>query len=120
MYLSAVDTAWREVKHHWKANPAAYRMARVQVRLNKIADLTDREIRKTYGVDKETLQNRDYDATERLARRLRADGFEGIWTYSHADQPNGRCLVVFLDRLSEGSRIEVVEIVQVAQVVKDL
>ena len=100
-------TAWKEVKFRWKADPASYRMAEVAVRLNKLIDLTDGKMQEKYGVNQEMLIADDYRLTQRVAHRLRAEGVEAFWSYSRADQPDGRALVVFLENLAPGSYVRV-------------
>jgi hypothetical protein len=103
-YLAArSSTAWREVTHRWRADAAVYRIATVQLRTRKIVDLTKRSVQKRYGIDRQVLIGEEYKRCQELARRLRADGIEAVWTYSRADQPAGRVLVVFLDRLEQPS-----------------
>lgn len=115
-YLAAsAATSWAEVTHRWQADPDAYRMAEVEVALKRVADLTDSTMQKRYSVDLKALVGDDYRPCQRLADRLRADGYEGIWTYSRADQPDGRQLVVFLDRLSERSRVAVRDLRKIDQ-----
>lgn len=115
-YLAAsAATSWAEVTHRWKANPDVYRMAEVEVLIERVADLTDPALQRRYGIDAATLVGDDYRPCQRLADRLRADGFEAIWTYSRADQPDGRQFVVFLDRLSEDSRVAVRELREIDQ-----
>lgn len=110
-YLAAMAaTAWLEVTHRWQAQAAAFRMATVRLRVGKLEDLTKRAAQKRYGVDRAMLIGDEYQSCQHLAQRLRANGFEAAWTYSRADQPDGRVLVVFLDRLSAPSRIDRVEV----------
>jgi len=110
-YLTArAATAWREVAHRWRAEAAAYRIATVRLRVRKIVDLTRRATQMRYGVDHRALVGEDYKLCQALGQRLRANGVEAAWTYSRADQPEGRVLVVFLDRLKPPSRIERVEV----------
>ncbi len=110
-YLAArAATAWLEVTHRWQAQAAAFRMATVRLRVSKLEDLTKRAAQKRYGVDHAVLIGDDYQPCQHLAQRLRANGFEAVWTYSRADQPDGRVLVLFLDRLEAPSRIERVEV----------
>jgi RES domain-containing protein len=85
-------------------------MAEVDVKLSEIVDLTEPSVQERYGVDQEELTADDYQVCQQLADRLRAEGVEAIWTYSRADQPGGRQLVVFVDRLKEGSLFEVASI----------
>ena len=108
-YLAASpETAWSEVTHRWWADKEMYRMAEVKVKMRVIADLTDPATRKRYGIDEESLTAEDYRPCQQLRRRLEADGVEGIWTYSRADRPSGRQLVVLLAQLQKGSKVEVV------------
>lgn len=108
-YLAASpETAWREVTHRWRADRKTYRMAEVEVRLSLIVDLTDPDTRSRYDIDQEGLTADDYRFTQQLRSRLQAEGVEGIWTYSRADQPGGRQLVVLLDRLKKSSKVKVI------------
>jgi RES domain-containing protein len=110
-YLAAsAETAWREVTFHWKGNPNAYRIVRVECRLSKILDLTEPAVQAAYGVNGSILTGVDYVPCQALARRAREEGFEAIWTFSAADQPDGRQLVVFLDQLQRSSAITVVSV----------
>lgn len=104
------STAWREVAHRWRAEAAAYRIVVARLRVEKLADLTRRSAQQRYGIDRGVLVGDDYRRCQALARRLRANGFQAAWTYSRADQPDGRVLVVFLDGLTPPSRIERVEV----------
>jgi RES domain-containing protein len=110
-YLAASpETAWREVIHRWQADKGTFRLGKVEVRLSNIMDLTDPVTRKRYDIDRESLTADDYRSCQELRRRLQAEGVEGIWTYSRADQPAGRQLVVLLDQVRKSSRIEVVHV----------
>ena len=110
-YLAArAATAWLEVTHRWRAQAEAFRMATVRLRVNKLEDLTKRAAQKRYNIDHAVLIGDEYRPCQELAQRLRANGFEAAWTYSRADQPEGRVLVVFLDLLGPLSRIERVEV----------
>ena len=100
-------TAWKEVQHRWQADPTSYRMVVLRARLRRIADLTDPSVQARYGIDQTGLTGLDYEPCRKLARRLRAEGFEGVWTFSMADSPGGRQLVVFLDQLQPDSSIRV-------------
>lgn len=107
-YLAASpETAWREVTNRWQADNAAYRMAEVRVTLHVVADLTDPATRRRYGIDEESLTVDDYRPCQQLRKRLEAEGVEGIWTYSRADRPAGRQLVVLLAQLQKSSKVEV-------------
>jgi hypothetical protein len=87
------DTAWREVTARWRANAAAYRMVRLEVSLSRVLDVTDPSVQVTYEVNRALLTAAEYEPCQALARRARADGFEAIWTYSAADQPDGRQMI---------------------------
>jgi len=77
-YLTPVkQTAWKEVTFRWKADPASYRMAQVDVNLKTVVDLTDPHIQKEYGISRELLTEDDYKQTQRLANALRAEGGAG-------------------------------------------
>lgn len=107
-YLAAsADTAWEEVTYRWQADRTSYRMVEVIVKVNKIVDLTDLSTRERYSVDMDVLTAEEYGPCQQLANRLRAEGVEAMWTFSKADYPDGRQLVVFLNRLSEGSYVRV-------------
>jgi len=103
-------TAWREVTARWGADPAAFVMVEIEVTLKDVLDLTDPAVHSALGITEAELVATDYDACQKLAERLGPDGPEAIWTYSAADQPDGRQLVVFLDRLRSGSSIRIVSI----------
>lgn len=104
----AKETAWKEVTFRWKADPASYRMAQVRINLKAVVDLTDPAVQKEYGISREFLTADDYRQTQRLADNLRAEKVEAVWTYSRADLPDGRMLVVFLDNLRTGSVVEAI------------
>jgi RES domain-containing protein len=92
-------TAWKEVTLRWKADPAYYRMAEVEAKLDSVVDLTDPKKQKEYGISKEALLAADYRLTQQLARQLRSEGVQAAWSYSFADQPDGRMLVVFMENV---------------------
>lgn len=87
----------------------AHYIAQVKVRVSSVADLTDPTTRKRYGIDTESLISDDYGPCQRLRRRLEEEGIEAIWTYSRADQPAGRQLVILLAQLKGSSSVEVVQ-----------
>ena len=119
-YLAADPaTAWREVTERWAADPKSYWMAEVKVKLAGVADLTDPKTQAHYDVDERVLTGVDHRPCQRLAERLRADGFEAAWTYSRADSPHGRQLVVFLDGLRSGSSVRVRTVTPVRDVLPE-
>lgn len=108
-YLAArPETAWAEVLDRWMANRGAFRMAEVAVTLHVVVDLTDPATRRRYGIERAMLTADDYHPCQQLRKRLEAEGVEAMWTYSRADQPNGRQMVVLLGRLKRGSTVEVI------------
>ena len=113
------DTAWREVGARWQGDPdpAPYRMLVVRAKVRKVADLTDASVRRKYGVEASVLVGADWKPCQRLARRLREEGFEAIRTFSRADQPGGRQWVVFLDRLTPESGVRVVSVRGIAEAI---
>ncbi|MFN7926087.1 MAG: RES family NAD+ phosphorylase [Bryobacteraceae bacterium] len=92
-------TAWKEVALHWGSTEQAYRMVEVEIEIQKILDLTDPSTRKRYGIKVEQLVSGDWSACQQLANQLRRDGFQAVRTFSRADQPDGRNVVVFLECL---------------------
>ena len=97
--VASPETAWKEVLTRFQAKRESFRMIAVEVKTGelKVADLTDPSIQSYYGVDTSLLTDANHAACQQLAIRLRADGFHAIWTYSRADYPDGRVLIVFLD-----------------------
>jgi RES domain-containing protein len=83
-----------------------YRLARVQVQLQRVLDLTDAGTLAALGLRPEDLTGQDWEATQRLAAQARAAGFEALLVLSAAGP--GRNLVVFPDRLGPDSRVRVV------------
>ena len=85
-------------------------MAEVQISLHEVVDLTEPSTQQHYGIDQAALTADNYTVCQQLARRLRAEGVEALWTYSRADQPEGRQLVVFLDQLKQDSEVKIMNI----------
>ena len=79
--------------------------------------MTDPAVRRTYGVDVATLVGDDHAPCRRLATRLRAEGFEALRTFSKADDPYGRQLVVFLSQLNPGSYVRVVNVHEIGEII---
>ena len=90
---STPETAWLEVKAHWPAEPAAYRMVKLEISDLETLDLTDSSVQTTLGITEEELIGFDYSPTRRVAARARAEGVEGLRTYSASDRPDGRQIV---------------------------
>ena len=120
-YLAANPaTAWKEVTERWGADPKSYWIAEVEVKLASVADLTDPKTQAHYDVDERVLTSVDHRPCQRLAEQPRSDGFEAAWTYSRADSPHGRELVVFLDDLRSGSSVRVVKVAPVRDALLEL
>ena len=119
-YLAGgAETAWMEVGARWQGHPdpEPYRMLEVRANVARVADLTDPSIRRKYGVELSALVGTDWKPCQRLARRLRAEGFEALWTFSRADYPPGRQLVVFLSQLNPGSYVRVVNVHGIREII---
>jgi hypothetical protein len=106
------ETAWREVSGHWPpgmADPAAHVVVDIDVDLESVLDFTDEAVQREWGITFAELVQPppDYEPCQQLARRLRAKGIVAIWTYSAADQPDGRVLVVFLENLKPPSALRI-------------
>ena len=110
-YLASTPrTAWMEVSHRWNAEPASFRMAAIEASVTNLIDLTDSSVQATLGITEEQLVDVNCDHCRQLAERLRGRGIEALWTYSAADRPGGRQLVIFLDQLLASSNIRVLSI----------
>jgi hypothetical protein len=88
-------------------------MASVRVNVSNIVDLTSAESQQRYKITESMLTGDEYGPTQLLARRLRSLGVEAVWTYSRADQPNGRVLVVFLEQRAAGSEVTVDRVAEI-------
>ena len=82
-----------------------YRLARIQVHLQRVLDLTDPPAAAAFGLRPDDLIGQDWEPTQRLAAQARAAGFEGLLVPSAAGP--GRNLVVFPDRLGPESHVGV-------------
>jgi RES domain-containing protein len=102
-------TAWKEVRHRWRAQRHAYVMVEVSVRVAMV-DLTDEAVQVAYGCNRKMLTGDQHEPCRRLAARLRTEGIEAFWTFSAAHNPEGRQLVVFLDQLSSESQVRVIDV----------
>jgi RES domain-containing protein len=104
-------TAWKEVRAHWPADPSTHLVVDIDVDLDSVLDLTDETMQRECGITPAELVQAGpaYEPCQRLAQRLQARGVSAIWTYSAADQPDGRVLVVFLDNLGPSSALRVLD-----------
>lgn len=103
-------TAWKEVIARWPADIHAYRMVDVEVTVRNILDLTDPDNQASHGVTVDILTAGDHVPCRRLANSLRGQHFEGLWTFSAVDRPDGRVLALFLDQLQPDSSVRVVAV----------
>src|SRR5688500_3437691 len=103
-------TAWMEVSHRWNAESASFRMATIEASVTNLIDLTDSSVQAAFGITEGQLVDVNCEDCRQLAELLRGRGIEAVWTYSAADRPGGRQLVIFLDQLSASSNIRVLSI----------
>ena len=103
-----IETAVAETKHHREIFLARTREAPIDVDMRVYvakakADLHD--IRKLQGSRPELYAKDDYGASQAFARRLRANGSDGI-IYDSVRDPGGTCVAIFRPRLLSDSRQE--------------
>lgn len=80
-----------------------HRLARIQLGLHRVLDLTDPATLTALGLRAEDLVADNWEPTQRIGAAARAAGFEGLLVPSAAGP--GRNLVIFPDRLDTRSRI---------------
>lgn len=80
----------------------------VRAELQKVLDLTDPEVRSSWGLTADDLGSDDYRSCQEVAKAARRAGYEAIFFPSAADE-EGRNLAVFGDRLRPGSDLEILE-----------
>ncbi|MEX1257110.1 MAG: RES family NAD+ phosphorylase [Gemmatimonadota bacterium] len=78
----------------------------VEIRLSRLLDLTDAEVRTEWGLSEDDLASPDHEACHQVARAARRSGYEAILFPSATG--TGTNLTVFLDRLHPGSRVHAV------------
>ena len=96
----SVETAWAEVLRHLPtADPRQWRVCELRLEIDSdlFVDLTTRKGMQRLGVTRKVLLGSHADC-RRIARRLRASGVAAFRTFSSADRPAGRCVVIFLDQ----------------------
>ena len=89
------------------SHPPEYIVGKIRVKLGKVCDLTDPELLKQLGLSRVQLTADDWAETQTLGDLVRDAGFEGIIVPSAAGQFNN--LVIFMDRLTAASRVELEE-----------
>jgi RES domain-containing protein len=110
-YLAASPgTAWKEVLARLGAKREHFLVIEVEVEVDKlkVVDLTDPAVQAKYHVNTNLLIDVDHGPCQALAVRLRAEGIQAIWTFSRADYPEGRQLVIFLDLVDADACIHMV------------
>jgi len=108
VYLTAdQETAELEVARRWGSAPEEYVLVKVKVELSHCVDLTDPDTQKQLKTSEDALVGKNWRECQHVAADLRARGFEAVWTYSAADRPDGRCLVLFTENLKDRSGFEV-------------
>jgi len=108
VYLAAdQETAELEVAKRWGSAPEEYVLVKVKVELSHCVDLTAPDTQKQLKTSEDALAGKNWRECQHVAADLRARGFEAAWTYSSADRPDGRCLVIFTENFKKGSRFEV-------------
>lgn len=80
----------------------------VEAELQKVLDLTNPEIRSSWGLTAADLGSDDHRPCREVAHAAREAGYEAILFPSAADE-SGRNLAVFSDRLRPGSSLDVSE-----------
>lgn len=75
----------------------------VKIKIEKCLDLTDEDVIRRLGIDREMLISDDYSFTVELAAVARELGFEGI-VYESAPCPGHKNMALFADKLHQGSK----------------
>jgi len=107
MYLSKTRKGCAAEITRRPSYPPKYIVGKIRVKLGKVCDLTDPELLKQLGLSRVQLTADDWAETQILGDLIRDAGFEGIIVPSAAGNFNN--LVIFMDRLSAASSIELEE-----------
>ncbi|HEX2202461.1 MAG TPA: RES family NAD+ phosphorylase [Longimicrobium sp.] len=81
-------------------------MLLLDVRLSRVLDLTDGQVREAWDVTLDELASDDYQKCQEVARVARREGYEAIRYPSATGE--GENLAIFFDHLRTGSAVEVV------------
>jgi len=108
LYLSRTKKGCAAEVTRRAAPPKKYLVGKIKVSLGKVCDLTDPTLRKKLKITKKQLVADDWSETQTLGKLIREAGFEGMIVPSAAGDFNN--LVIFVDRLSGYSRVELEEI----------
>lgn len=87
--------------HNPDADPAKFVVLEAELKTKELLALTESDARVAFGVTRDELVAPRYERTQALASKIRERGFAALMTYSYADQPDGRCLVVFEECLAK-------------------
>lgn len=111
------EVCWAEIRRR-TGSPEFLReprvLAEVQVELERVLDLTDEEVLRELGIEEDDLvkatgdEAEDYRLTREIARAAREAGFEALKVRSVTSR--GSNLVIFTDKLSGSSRVELHEL----------
>jgi len=108
LYLSKTKKGCAAEVTRRPAHPSKYVVGKIKVTLGKVCDLTDPELLNKLKITKKQLKADDWNETQALGEIVREIGFEGMVVPSAAGDFNN--LVIFVDRLSGSSRVELEEI----------
>ena len=87
--------------HNPDADPTKFVVLQADLETKELLALTESDARMAFGVTREELVASRYQQTQELGAKIRARGIAALITYSYADQPDGRCLVVFEECLAK-------------------
>ena len=103
-----LESAWAEIRKYLpEADAVAFTVLVLECQVSRMVDLTDGEVRLEWGITKDELVSRDYSACQRLAQRVRKKKIPVVRTYSAADPPDGRTIVVFSECLKNKSQFRI-------------
>jgi RES domain-containing protein len=89
-------TAWIEVQRHLPtANPEAFDILEFEFETGTLVDVSNPSVAGLYGVDETILTGAGYESCPSLAHQFRGANHQGLFTYSAANRPDGRCIVLF-------------------------
>lgn len=108
LYLSRTSKGCAAEISRRAVPPKKYLAGKIKVTLGKVCDLTDPELRKKLKISRKELTGDDWSETQTLGRLIREAGFEGMIVPSAAG--DFKNLVIFVDRLSGSSRVELEDI----------
>jgi RES domain-containing protein len=108
LYLSESAEACAAEMRRRPGTPPDYLVGEIKVNVRKICDLTDPILLGRLGLEMDDLCSDDWQITRVLADLIRDAGFEGAIVPSAAGPYKN--LVLFLDRFSDQSSVELVDV----------